>query len=612
LQPITPDAHGIAVLVLTVVALFLFTRDRIPLESSSLAILIVLVAGFALFPYEQDGVTKLAPVDFFAGFGNEALVAICALMMVGKALETTGALQPLANIVGRAWSTSPALALLTTLVAGAVLSAFMNNTPIVVLLMPILVGASLRSKFAVSGVMLPMGLATIVGGMSTTIGTSTNLLVVGIANDLYPEHQFSMFEWVLPVAIVGGVAILFLWLVAPRLLPDRTPPMADTSPRIFSSQLHVKEGGFSDGKTLSEVLAKADGLRIEKIQRSESLFLAKLPSVVLQPGDRLFVRDSPENLKHYEQLLGATLFNISDIEHPVDEDTPLRAEGQQLAEVVVTRGSPLHLRSLAAARFSSSYGLVPLALHRARAPSSQVTGDLTMVRLRAGDVLLVQGSSEAISNLKDSGSMLVLDGTTDLPHTHNAKRALAIMGFVVLAAALGILPISVSAMVGLGLMIVTGCLGWRDAGAALSIPVVMIIVTALALGKALMGTGMADFLAFSFVNAAAGLQPAMVLSAFMLLMTLLTNVVSNNAAAVIGTPIAISIASQLGVSPEPFILAVLFGANMSFATPYGYQTNLLILSAGGYKFSDFLRVGIPLTIIMWIGFSLILPTLYDL
>ena len=265
----------------------------------------VVVVG-TLFPYQPDGITKLGPVDFFAGFGNEALVAICALMMVGKALETTGALQPLANIVGRAWSTRPALALLTTLVAGAVLSAFMNNTPIVVLLMPILVGASLRSKFPVSGVMLPMGLATIVGGMSTTIGTSTNLLVVGIANDLYPQHQFSMFEWVMPVAIVGGVAILFLWLIAPRLLPDRAPPMADTSPRIFSSQLHVKEGGFADGKTLSEVLAKADGLRIEKIQRSESLFLAKLPSVVLQPGDRLFVKDSPDNLKHYEQLLGAT------------------------------------------------------------------------------------------------------------------------------------------------------------------------------------------------------------------------------------------------------------------------------------------------------------------
>ena len=441
----TPDAHGIAVLVLTIIALFLFTRDRIPLESSSLAILIILVVGFEVAPYYRDGARALAPADFFVGFGNEALVAICALMMVGKALETTGALQPLANVVGKAWSTRPVLALLTTLVAGAVLSAFMNNTPIVVLLMPILVGASLRSKFPVSKVMLPMGLATIVGGMSTTIGTSTNLLVVGISQDL-GMHQFTMFEFVLPVAVVGGVAILFLWLVAPRLLPDRAPPMADTTPRIFSAQLHVKEGGFADGKMLSEVLAKCDGhMRIDKIQRSESLQLAKLPSVVLLPGDRLFVKDSPENLKHFEQLIGATLFNISDIEHPVDEETPLKAEGQQLAEVVVTRGSPLHLRSLAAARFSTSSGLMPLALHRARAPSSQVTGDLNMIRLRAGDVLLVQGSGEAIAKLKDSGSMLVLDGTTDLPHTHNAKRALAIMGFVVAAAAIGIMPIAVSA-----------------------------------------------------------------------------------------------------------------------------------------------------------------------
>ena len=612
MQPITPDAHGIAVLVLTVVALFLFTRDDIPLESSSLAILIFLVAGFQVFPYMQDGAVVLGPIDFFAGFGNEALITICALMMVGKALETTGALQPLANVVGRAWATRPVLALAITLVAGAILSAFMNNTPIVVLLMPILVGASLRSKFPVSGVMLPMGLATIIGGMSTTIGTSTNLLVVGISRDL-GVHEFGMFEWVLPVAIVGGAGLLFLWLVAPRLVPDRAPPMADTSPRIFNAQLHVKEGGFTDGKSLSEVLAKAGGnLRIDKIQRSESLFLAKLPSVILLPGDRLFVKDSPENLKHYEQLLGATLFNISDNDHPIDEETPLRAEGQQLAEVVVTRGSPLHLRSLAAARFSSSYGLMPLALHRARSPSSQITSDLNMIRLRAGDVLLVQGTGDAIANLKDSGSMLVLDGTTSLPKTHHAKSALAVMAFVVLTAALGIMPISVSALVGLGLMLATRSLGWQDAASALSIPVVMIIVTALALGKALIGTGMADYVAVLFVSVAQGLPPPVILSAFMLFMTIVTNIVSNNAAAVIGTPIAISIANQLGVATEPFVLAVLFGANMSFATPYGYQTNLLVMSAGGYKFSDFLRVGIPLTIIMWIGFSLVLPMMYDL
>ncbi|MDH5500259.1 MAG: SLC13 family permease [Gammaproteobacteria bacterium] len=598
-------------LLLTAVALFLFTRDNLPLETSSLAILIILVAGFQFFPYE-GGSVSLRPVDFFAGLGNEALVTICALMMVGKALETTGALQPLAAVVSRAWSTQPVLASVVTLTAAAILSAFMNNTPIVVLLMPILVGVSIRVKFPVSSVMMPMGLATIIGGMSTTIGTSTNLLVVGISHDMGLK-TFGMFDFVLPAAIVGGAGILFLWLVAPRLLPDRVPPMADTTPRIFNGQLSIQEDGFAHGESLSKVLAKTNGqMRVDKILRGDSLFLAKLPSLKLQPGDRLFVKDSPENLKYYEQLLGATLYNMSDDEHPIDENTPLTAEGQQLAEVVVTRGSPLHLRSLAAARFSANYGLMPLAIHRARAPSSQVTGDLNSTRLRAGDVLLVQGTKDGIDSLKASGTMLVLDGTTDLPHTHRANRALAVMGLVVLVAALGWMPISVSALIGVGAMLALGCLNWRDAADALSAQVIMIIVTSLALGRALMGTGMADFLATGFVDIAAQLPTPVILSAFMLIMTVLTNIVSNNAAAVIGTPIAVSIAQQLGVGPEPFVLAVLFGANMSFATPFGYQTNLLILSAGGYKFSDFLRVGIPLTIVMWLGFSFILPMLYNI
>ena len=611
MQAITPDAHGVSVLLLTAIALYLFTRDRLPLETSSLIVLIVLVAGFQIFPYERNGVS-LGPVNFFAGFGNEALITICALMVVGKGIETTGALQPLATLVSRGWSTRPVFALLMTLVAAAVLSAFLNNTPIVVLLMPILVGVSLQVKKSVSGIMLPMGLATIIGGMATTIGTSTNLLVVGIASDLNLP-TINMFDFALPAVIVGSAGIAFLWLIAPRMLPDRVAPLADTAPRIFNGHLFVTEGSFADGKTLSEVLAKTNGqMRVDRIQRSESLFLAKLPSVTFQPGDRIFVKDTPENLKHFERQLGATLFNVSDSEHPVNEETPLKAEGQQLAEVVITRGSPLHFRSLANAQFSSTYGLLPLAIHRARGPSTQVTGDLNTIRLRAGDVLLVQGTREAIDNLKASGNMLVLDGTTDLPHTHLANRALLVMGFVVAAAASGLLPISVSALIGVGLMLMLGCLTWRDAADSLSAQVIMIIVTSLALGRAIMGTGMAEYLASGFVGIASNLPAPIILSAFILIITVLTNVVSNNAAAVIGTPIAVAIAQQLGVDPMPFVLAVLFGANMSFATPFGYQTNLLILSAGGYKFSDFLRVGIPLTIIMWTGYSFVLPLIYQL
>jgi len=607
LETLTPDAHGIAVLVLTVIALILFTRDNIPLESSSLGILVALILLFQIFPYTADGERLLGPADFFGAFGNEALVAVCALMIVGKGLETTGALQPLASAIAAAWKARPMVALLLTLVAGAVLSAFLNNTPIVVLLLPILVAASLRSKVPVSGVLMPMGFATILGGMSTTIGTSTNLLVVGIAADL-GQARLDMFDFALPVAIVGAVGILFLWLVGPRLVPERVPPLEDTSPRVFSAQLHVDEDSFAAGKTLSEVLARTGGrMRVDRIRRSESLFVAKLPSVKLQPGDRLFVKDTPDNLKEYERELGATLHGMGG-----KEQTGEDAKGQQLAEVVVTRGSPLHHRTLADSRFAQSSGLLPLALHRARMPASRLTSDIGSVRLRAGDVLLVQGSRKAIETLKASGSMLVLDGTTSLPHTHRAKRALAIMAFVVLTAALGLLPISVSALAGVGLMLAANCLTWRDTTDALSRPVILIIVASLGLGGALMQTGMAYYLAHEFVDITEALPIPLILSAFMLIMTVLTNVVSNNAAAVIGTPIAISIAQQLNADPLPFVLAVLFGANMSYATPIGYQTNLLILSAGGYKFSDFLRVGIPLTLIMWLGFSLVLPLLYGL
>ncbi len=609
MQTITPDAHGIAVLLLTIAALILFTRDRIPLESSSLAIFIVLVAGFYVFPYRVDG-QEFDPAHFFQGFGNEALIAVSALMIVSKALETTGALQPLASLIGRAWSARPVLALFVTIVLSAILSAFFNNTPQVVMTMPILVAVSLRVKFPVSKVMMPMSFATTIGGMATTIGASSNLLVAQIARDR-STVDFAMFDFALPAVIVGSAGILFLWLVAPRLLPERSIPMRDTSPRAFSGQLRIKEGGFAAGRKLPEVLARTHGrMRVDKVQRGESLFLAKLPSLVLQPGDRLLVKDSPENLKHYESELGATLYGMSESEHPVDDETSLAAAGQQLAEVVITRGSPLHQRNLGSTGFSSSYGLLPLAIHRARAPRSQVTGDLGQTLLRAGDVLLVQGTRDAIDRLKASGNMLVLDGTTDLPHTGRANTALAIMGFVVISAALGWFPISVSAVIGIGLMLATRCMTWRDAVGALSIPVIMIIVASLALGEALLLTGMAQYLAAGFVGLVSGMAVPVILSAFLLIMSVLTNIVSHNAAAVIGTPIAIAIANGLNIDPEPFILAVMFGSNMSFVTPYGYQTNLLILGAVGYKFSDFMRVGIPLSLVLWLGFSIVLPLLY--
>jgi len=606
----TLDAHAIAVMVSILAALALFMHDRVPLETTALLILIGLVLGFELFPYETaDG--RVETADFFAGFGHEALVTICALMIVGRSLEATGALEPLAHVMVRTWKTHPSMSLLGMLITTAVLSAFVNNTPIVVMLMPILVSVCVRTGTSATGVLMPMGLATLLGGSGTTIGTSTNLLVVLVAVDL-GMRRFSMFDFTVPALLSGVVGIAYLWLVAPRLLPGRTRPMIGADPMLYEATLHVEDDSFAADKTLAEVLRRTDNkMKVIDIQRGADLMLVRLPTLVVRTGDRLHVLDSRENLKAYESALGARLHDFFDSEHPVSDEHPLTAAGQQLAEVVVREGSFLAGETLKRTRFAEEYQLVVLAIHRAGG-SGAIRSDLADRVLQPGDVLLVQGPSESIHAMKQRNALLVLDGTVDLPHTAKAPVAIAIFIAVVATAGLGILPISVSALAGVGLVVLTGCLSWRATAGALSTSVIMIIVASLALGVALTRTGGADYLAHVLVSAAAGYSPAAVMSALMLLMAVLSNLVSHNAAAVIGTPIAIAIANDLGVAPEAFVLAVLFGANMGYATPIAYQTNALILNAGGYRFTDFVRVGLPLVLLMWVTLSFLLPVLYPI
>ncbi|HET6592590.1 MAG TPA: SLC13 family permease [Xanthomonadales bacterium] len=603
--PDLPNVHALAVLLLTMLALVLFTRERIPLESSSLFVLVALIIGFELFPFSGP-FGQVDPADFFHGFGHEALVAVCALMVAGQALVRTGALEPVARRLGRFWKTAPAIALLLTLLVGAFLSAFMNNTPIVVLMLPMLIGAAIRSKTPTSGVLLPMGLATIVGGMSTTIGTSTNLLVVSVAADM-GMSRFQMFDFLIPVCAAGSLALLYLWLIAPRLIPDRQPPLAEVSRREFSAQFLIPQGSAHAGAPLSRLLHKTGpDFHVRRILRGENLYITPLPDVTIQAGDRLLVTDTVSQLREFQALLSAELRSETGGQMRTSEGD------LQLAEVAVTLGSRLHRKTLGDVRLKEESGLEILALHSARGVKPFDAPGLRDQRLEASDVLLVQGSARDISRLKVSGQLLVLDSTLDLPHTRKAPLALLIMVLVVLLAAFNVLPIEASALLGVMAMLATRCLRWRDATSALSIQVILIIVASLALGSALMRTGGADWLALVFLSLMFGAPAPMVLSGLMLLMAILTNIVSNNAAAVIGTPIAISIAMELGLPLEPFVLAVLFGANLSFVTPMAYKTNILVMNAGGYKFTDFVRVGAPLTLIMWASLSMILTLVYRL
>ena len=602
-----PDTHALAVLGLAVFALFAMTRPHVPQESASLLVLLLLLLGFHFFPYVgTDG--EVDPTVFLYGFGNEALLTVAALLVVGRALEATGALHPITAAVARLWRGPVQISMPLTLVICAAVSAFLSNTLIVMAFLPVLIAASIRERFPASKVLMPAGFASLIGGMSTTIGTSTNLLVVNEAEQL-GLPPFGLFHFLGP-ALVGAVAgLAFLWLVAPRLLPEHDAPLKHTAPRIFKAMFFVSEDSWACGRTLAE-LRKRTGRRltVSRVQRGDGLRVAKLPSLRLQPGDRLLVADTREHLKEYERLLGVRLHGQSGDEGLEDES---EAGQQQLAEVVVSADLALHGRTLSTTRFRQRYRVIPLGIHRsAPGGSSEVTGDFEDVILQAGDVILVQGSPERLKELRATGAILVLDGRMDLPRTSKAPLALACMAAVVVLAAFDIVPLSVASGGAAALLIATGCIGWREVGSALTPSIVLIIVAALALAKAAVVTQADDFLASLFLHVASPLPAAFTLALVVLGVALVGAAAPNVAVAVLSVPIAAAVARGLGAPVEAFVLAVLFGANLSFSTAVGSRPNLVVLSAGGYRGIDFVRVGLPLTVIVWLAISAALVVRY--
>ncbi len=372
------------------------------------------------------------------------------------------------------------------------LSAFVNNTPIVVLLLPILVSVSLRAGTSASGILMPMGLATLVGGMATTIGTSTNLLVVSVAADL-GLRRFGMFDFFVPAVIAGSLGVLYLWLVAPRLLPERQTALTDTSPRIFSAQLNITEESFAVGHTLAELLKKAGSeMKVQRIQRGESVLLP-LPDVTIRAGDQLILEDTPAQLKEYEQVLGA---------HAVFR----RARGG--------RGSPAGGKGPATGGDRRGTGFAAGQPHAERQPFHRSLpacharpGTRPAARCtRCARISATSACRSAIScwyraranswhRSSARASCWCWMRPPTCPRPAKAPLALLIMGLVIVSAATGLLPIAVSAVAGALLMLLFGSLAWRDVGNALSTAVIMIVVVSLALGMALTKTGATTWLA---------------------------------------------------------------------------------------------------------------------
>ncbi len=654
------SSHGLAMLLFTAVVFAVFVWDRFPISTVCLAILVALPLLFLVFPYETDA-GPLEPYSLFYGFAHPALLAICALMILGHALVLTGALEPAARKLSSLVAQRPGIALVAVLLGAALASGFVNDTPVVVLLIPLLIAATRRAKASPAAILMPMNYAVLIGGMATTIGTSTNLIVVSMAQQL-GLPPFGMLSFYPLVAVAAVPALLYLWLVAPRLLRSVEPQTEAYSEQVFDADLRVEPDSWLEGKELREVLAATEGrMRVLEVRTAKGFSRPKLPTMRLVAGDRLLVQDTVENLKEFETVLKTALHDVEIDEQPDKEakdqpgeaasdraparggageaadrkgdqaqetDAERRAREEEaeskrtrhdeahpdviVAQFVVAPESPIEGRTVRQHRLAERYKLVVVGLRPVRAGRGWARKEIVDRVLGAGDILLVQGSEDQLLAAQNDGIGLLLDSRHVVPRQAKSVIALATMAGVVLLAATKTLPIGLAALGGVLVLLGTRSISWQDVGNSLSTKVIMLVAASLALGSALSVTGGTAFLARELVGLAGAIEPRYLLALLMLLMGLFTNFVSNNAAAAIGTPLGIEMARALGVPPEPYVLAVLFGCNLCYLTPMGYQTNLLVMNAAGYRFSDFVKVGTPLFFIMWAALCVTLVLSYGL
>jgi di/tricarboxylate transporter len=595
-----PSYHAIAAMVVTIAMFVAFARGRMSVEIISLLTIAVIAVGLYFFPLPDT-----APTDglslAFSGFGHYALITICALMIMGRGLVVTGALEPAARFLERLFKINLQLGLLFSLVVTFILSMIVNNTPVLVLLIPIFVQLALRGLLPASKALIPINAASLMGGLATTIGTSTNILVVSIAVDLgMPE--MGVFHFTPIVLFASLVALPFVWIVMPRMLGDNRVETAH-SQRLFETRLRVTENSILNGRELSELESRLPtGIEFHDV-----------PPGLMRPHHRLRMTGTHEAIEEAMATLrgdAAPSWVLDRIRRRSSETGTDIAVG----EMIVTADSRLIGRTLPSSGIADLYGVAVIGTHRPQ----RLVGEKEQFseggdhRFAEGDVLLVMGLPDDMQHFSRADSLLQLEGKRELPRRSKATLAAAIMGGSIAFASIGLVPIAIASLAGAILMFVTGCVKFDRVGRGLSGSVIVLVAASIALGRIILDSGAADWIGTVLAAGLDYLSPAAALAAIMLAMTFLTNFASNATAATVGTPIAFAIAVKLGLPPEPLVLAVLFGANLCYATPIAYQTNMLIMAEGSYEFRDYVRTGVPLVLIMVTMLSLALVVTYDL
>jgi di/tricarboxylate transporter len=542
----------------------------------------------ALFTLAALGI--LTPTEVFRGFGNEGMATVGALFVVAAALSETGALESFARrVFGQVRNERSGVLRISVPVAG--LSAFLNNTPIVAMMTPLVIDWARRQRLSPSRFLLPMDFATILGGCVTVIGTSTNLVVAGLMlrAGMQPMGFFELAPVGLPVATVG---ILYLVGVAPRILPVRRELLEQLGEqrREYTVSMRVDPAGPLVGRSVAEAsLRNLPGLFLIEIDRGSHVLTPVAPDELLQPDDRLVFAGVVSTIVDVQRIRGLLPVASS-------EATPDAPIAPNLVEAVISPSSPLVGESIRESGFRGVYDAAVVGVHR---NGERVGGKIGESVLRPGDTLLLQAGPAFLHAHRNSPDFYLVSEVhgSERPRFERAGLALAALAVMVGVAALELVPISVAAFLAGGFLVLTRCLSLARARASVDWSVLIVIASSLGIAYALQKTGAAGVIAHMLLLGVGGLGPIGALAGVYLVTLLMTETLSNNAAAALMFPIAVAVADELGVDPRGFIMTIAIAASCGFASPIGYQTHLIVYGPGGYRFGDFVKVGLPLDLL---------------